>query len=176
MIRFDTMTIRLKEKEPKPEYKRKAAPTLQLAASTDSHDLAELLGVYPYGTHNRVRHRASPGTADSNPSLCPDIRNRFTTNRARVLVSPREKFYQYRAHRTRRSPCQNRYIRIRHEQGHLHTFTQAREASIQRNNEWVLIDIAKPASTRTTSRSSISDHTSAEPPKSGTDQPSRPPS
>ena len=41
MIRFGTMTIQLKEKEPKPEYKRKAAPTLQLAASTDSYDIAE---------------------------------------------------------------------------------------------------------------------------------------
>lgn len=42
MIRFGTMSVRLKEKELKPEYKRKAAPTLQLAASTDPYDIAEL--------------------------------------------------------------------------------------------------------------------------------------
>ena len=41
MIRFGTMTIQLKEKEPKPEYKRKAALTLELAASTDTYDIAE---------------------------------------------------------------------------------------------------------------------------------------
>ena len=41
MIRFGTMTTRLKKKEPKPEYKRKAAPTLQLASSTAPYDVAE---------------------------------------------------------------------------------------------------------------------------------------
>ncbi len=41
IIRFGSMTIQLKDKEHRPEYKRKAAPTLQLAASTDSYDIAE---------------------------------------------------------------------------------------------------------------------------------------
>ena len=41
IIRFDTMAMRLHVTEPDPEYKRKAAPTFQLAASTDFKDIAE---------------------------------------------------------------------------------------------------------------------------------------
>tara|TARA_B100000315_G_scaffold199230_1_gene191025 strand:+ start:528 stop:1595 length:1068 start_codon:yes stop_codon:yes gene_type:complete len=41
IVRFGTMTIRLKKKEPHPEYQRKATPTLQLATSIAPYDIAE---------------------------------------------------------------------------------------------------------------------------------------